>query len=257
MTQAHGSFIWYELMTSDMQAAEAFYCKVVGWTCKEMKLTDIDYRVFSSGEAMTAGLMSIPDEAKKHGARPSWSGVIAVDDIGAAVVKLQKLGGTLIRPPADIPNIGRFAVVTDPQGGHFQILQPAGPPPVNAPPPDAQGRVGWNEFYAIDLNAAVTFYADMFGWTKADVIDMGPMGKYQLFNHGDKTIGGMMQKPPNIPVALWNFYFNAPDFDAATARVTAAGGNIVHGPIQVPGGQWIVQALDPQGALFALVGARA
>ena len=101
------------------------------------------------------------------------------------------------------------------------------------------------------------FYADMFGWTKADAIDMGPMGKYQLFNHGDKTIGGMMQKPPNIPVAMWNFYFNTSDVDAASARVTAAGGKVVHGPVEVPGGQWIVQALDPQGALFAVVGARA
>ena len=257
MANSHGAFIWHELMTTDMKAAEAFYCNVVGWTCKDMQMPGMDYRIFSAGETMTAGLMNIPDEAMKMGAPPSWSGVVCVDDIDAAAGKVRTLGGNVIREPAEIPGVGRFGVFTDPQGAYFQMLQPSGPPPASTPPRGTRGRVDWNEFYAIDMDKAFPFYADMFGWTKGDALDMGPMGKYQLFNHNDVTIGGIMNKPPNVPVAAWGYYFQVGDIDAAVARVTAAGGRIVKGPVMVPGDDWIAQGMDPQGAIFALVGKRA
>ena len=169
---------------------------------------------------------------------------------------MKDLGGKVVHEPADIPNVGRFAVVTDPQGVHFELFKASSAGSPDASPPDAPGHVGWNELYAGDMEKVFPFYAEMFGWTKGEAMDMGPMGKYQLFNHGDKSIGGMMTKPPEAPVAFWNFYINVADLDAAVARVTSQGGKIVNGPMQVPGGRWMVQGFDPQGAFFALLGKR-
>jgi predicted enzyme related to lactoylglutathione lyase len=96
----------------------------------------------------------------------------------------------------------------------------------------------------------------MFGWTKADTIEMGEMGQYQLFATGAEPVGGMMTKPPAIPRPFWGYYFNVPALDAAVVRVKAAGGAILMGPAEVPGPMWIVQGTDPQGVYFALVSAK-
>ena len=120
---------------------------------------------------------------------------------------------------------------------------------------DAPGRVGWHELLAADWEKALAFYGELFGWQKADA-DVGAMGTYQLFSAGGQTIGGMVTKPPTVPVPFWLYYFNIGDIDAAAKRVTAGGGQILDGPLELPGGSWIVQCTDPQGAMFALEGKR-
>lgn len=256
MTATPGSFVWRELMTSDMKGAEAFYKNVVGWTCADSGMAEMSYSICHAGDAMIAGMMNIPDEAKKMGVPPNWSGYISVEDVDAATAKLKSLGGSVHRPPSDIPGVGRFSVVADPQGAIFDLFKSANPAQAD-PPPDTPGHVGWNELYAQDWEKSFAFYNAMFGWTKGEAIDMGPMGKYQLFSHGGKDIGGMMNKPPHMPNAAWGFYFNVDGAAAAAARVTAAGGKILHGPVPVPGGHTIVQGLDPQGAFFGLVSPKA
>jgi uncharacterized protein len=248
------SFVWYELMTTDLDAAEAFYCAVVGWQTRDWDQPGMRYTVMSVGEQGVAGLMPLPAEACAAGARPAWLGYIAVDDVDAAADRLRQAGGAIHKQPADIPGVGRFAVVADPQGATFMLFTPLGGGNVPAPA-CTPGHVGWRELYAADGPRAFDFYAGQFGWTKADAIDMGPMGTYQLFAAGGEPIGGMMTKPDAIPVPAWLFYFNVPEIEAAVARVTDHGGRILHGPLQVPGGSWIAQAQDPQGAMFALVAA--
>ena len=169
---------------------------------------------------------------------------------------MAKAGGTVRRAPEDIPGVGRFAVVADPQGAGFMLFEPL---PGSERPVVAQGTPGraeWHELHAADRDAAFDFYAGQFGWTKAEAFDMGPMGTYQLFAAGDTTIGGMMTKMDAFPTPFWLYYFGVDAIDAAIERITANGGQILHGPAEVPGGAWIVQALDPQGAMFALVGPR-
>jgi len=159
----------------------------------------------------------------------------------------------VLREPTDVPGIIRFAVVADPQGAAFLIAKGM---TANAPPPlpiGTEGTIGWRELYANDWKAVFPFYEKMFGWTKADAIDMGPMGTYQLFAAGAQPIGGMMTKPPQVPAAYWGYYFNVPAIDAGVGRITAGGGKILNGPVEVPGGQWVVNAMDPQGAAFSLV----
>jgi hypothetical protein len=193
------------------------------------------------------------------GAPPNWSGYIDVDDVDAAAEKVKRLGGTIHMPPTDIQTVGRFAVAADPQGAAFLLFKPLPPttPPV-IPAPGTPGTIGWNELYASDWDKAFAFYSDMFGWKKDQAMDMGPMGTYQLFTAatGGAPIGGMFNKPPEVPVNFWLYYFNVDSIDPAIERVTSAGGKVLMGPMEVPGGAFIVQCQDPQGAMFALTGPR-
>lgn len=248
------SFIWYELMTSDLSAAEAFYKAVVGWETEDFPGSDFRYVIVKAGERGVGGLMTVPEQAAAMGAKPCWLGYIYAADVDAATDKVRQAGGKIFQEPVDIPEVGRFSVVTDTQGAVFMLMTPKGPdqPPV---PVGTLGHIGWHELYANDWKSALDFYAGQFGWTKAEAMDMGPMGTYQLFNIDGEMKGGMMDKPAQIPVPCWAFYFNVRNIDDAAARVTDNGGQVVNGPMEVPDG-WIVQCLDPQGAFFALAGTR-
>jgi hypothetical protein len=245
-------FFWYDVMTTDPKAAEAFYRTVVGWGVQDSGSPD--YTLFTVSGQGVAGLMPIPEDARKAGVPPAWMGYIHVEDVDAAAERITREGGKLHRGPFDVPGVIRLAVVSDPQGAGFIIAKPTTPAQA-APPPavGTPGTVGWHELYAADWKSAFAFYEKLFGWTKAEAHDMGPMGTYQLFAAGDAAIGGMMTKPPQVPSPYWGYYINVSAIDAAAARIGVGGGKILNGPMQVPGGQWIVQAQDPQGALFALV----
>jgi predicted enzyme related to lactoylglutathione lyase len=255
MPSSPKAFVWYELMTTDVDAAEDFYGTVVGWRGQAMDQPEMRYTVMSAGEKMVVGLMPVPEEALNMGAGPAWVGYIHADDIQAATDGVRQAGGAVHREPADIPNIGSFSVVADPQGAVFMLFQPSGGDDTPVPPMTL-GHVGWHELYASDWKNAFEFYSGQFGWTKGDALDMGPMGTYQLFAAGGDPIGGMMDKPEELPSPGWLFYFNVEAIDAAVQRVTDKGGQIVLGPMEVPGGAWIVQGKDPQGATFALVAPR-
>jgi uncharacterized protein len=249
-----GQFFWHELMTTDTKAAEKFYGGVVGWKATDSGVPGgPSYTLFNVGDRGIAGMLAITPDMAQHGARPGWLGYVSVDNVDDALARLKQEGGKAFMGPQEVPNVIRFAMVADPQGAPFYIAKPL---PANAPsplPPGTVGTVGWNELMAADWQAAFGFYEKMFGWTKATAHDMGPMGIYQLFAAGGPPIGGMMTKPPQVPVAHWGYYFNVDAIDASTERITKAGGKIVNGPIEVPGGQWVVQAVDPQGAHFNLV----
>lgn len=253
MSQSTGKFVWYELMTTDTAAAAAFYGPVVGWDAKDAGMPGGGYTIFNAGTTGVGGLMTIPDEVCAMGVPPSWSGYIWVDDVDAYVGKVSAAGGSLLRPAEDIPGVGRFAVVADPYGAAFMLFKDNGMPAGPAPAGGTPGHIGWHELHAGDGAGAFAFYSALFGWTKADAIDMGPQGVYQLFDIGGVSVGGMMTKAPEVPVPFWLYYINVAALDAAVAKVTAGGGAVVMGPIQVPGGSWIVNCTDPQGALFALV----
>ncbi len=251
-----GKFVWYEWMGDNDKVAADFYAHVVGWTAKQTAGTgERPYTVLSAGVYGVAGMITISAEAKARGAPPCWAGYVWVEDVDKAAAKLTAAGGAVKRPPSDIPGIGRFAVVTDPQGAYFRLFRDAGGNPPPPPAPDTPGLIGWRELHAGDGAKAFAFYSGLFGWTKRHGMDMGAMGVYQLFGFagGDSDYGGMMTRMPEMPAPTWLYYFNVPAIDAAAERVKAKGGKIVNGPTEVPGGQWIVQATDLEGALFALV----
>jgi predicted enzyme related to lactoylglutathione lyase len=244
-------FFWYDVMTTDPKAAETFYRDVVGWATQDAGAPG--YTLFTVDGRGVAGLMAIPEDARQSGVEPAWTGYIQVADVDGTAARLMRAGGHLHKGPIDVPGIIRFAVVADPQGAAFTIAQPLSDAASPFPAADTPGTIGWHELRAEDWRSAFAFYENLFGWTLGEAHDMGPMGTYQLFAAGGDAIGGMMTKPPEMAQPHWVYYINVPAIDAAAARIVAAGGTVGNGPMQVPGGQWIVQATDPQGAAFALV----
>jgi predicted enzyme related to lactoylglutathione lyase len=241
-------------MSTDVAASKTFYGKVVGWEARDVPVSGMTYTLLRAGAREIGGMMRLPQQMCEAGMRPSWGAHIGVGDVDTAAGKLQQLGGKVHRPPTDILGVGRFAAVADPQGARFFMYKPieAGEPPVAGQP----GHVGWHELHTTDWPGAFEFYSAMFGWKKGDGVDMGPLGTYQLFTIAGSPRGGMFNSPAAPSGCFWLYYFNVENIDAAAKRVTDNGGAIENGPHQVPGGGWIVQARDPQGAAFALLGAR-
>lgn len=263
MTDISGKFFWYELMTSDPAAAIAFYGDVVGWTAAPFgdEPGGHAYHVLSGSAGPTGGIMAIPAEAGECGMTPWWGGYIGSADVDADAARLAAAGGAVARPPEDIPGVGRFAVMRDPGGAVFMLLRGASAEEVDRPDAMAHGHVGWHELHSGDFDADLAFYTGQFGWEKGETMDMGAMGTYQLVSQEratrfDGMTGAIMPKPEQMPAPLWLFYFTVGDIDAAEGRIRAGGGRVINGPMEVPGGAWIVQAIDPQGAMFALVGTR-
>lgn len=254
MADLQSTFAWYEFVTPDVAAAKAFYGTVVGWTTRDVPMPAMSYTVLHAGEAGIGGIRTMPREACDAGMRPHWAGYIHSADVDGDAVKLLGLGGKVQRAPTDIPNVGRFASVSDPQGAQFHLFKPGqagGPIPSNA-----AGHIAWHELHTTDWPKAFDFYSAMFGWVKGDSIDLGPMGIYQCFTINGAAMGGMINSPVATTMRFWLYYFNVGDIDAAALRIKAGGGQVLQGPHQVPGGGWMVTAADPQGAWFALLGAR-
>jgi predicted enzyme related to lactoylglutathione lyase len=254
MTNRHGSFIWYELMTSDAAAAERFYGDIIGWRAEPFGGGGMDYRVVHAGDEAVGGIMEMPATAASGGMKPGWFGYIGVDDVDAAAAGIEAAGGTVHAPPQDIPGVGRFAMVADPQGVTFYIMRGSSDEESRAHDGDAVGHCAWNELATSDPEAALAFYRAQFGMEPGDAMDMGEMGSYQFIDHGGKTIGAVMRQMPGGPPPMWDYYFRVPSIAAVLPRIEAGGGKLIHGPHEVPGGDYIVMGTDPQGALFHLVG---
>jgi len=256
MATPRGKFIWYDLMTPDTKAAAKFYSEVIGWSAQEHPMQGGgSYTVFSKGPTMVGGLMAIPEEVRAQGTPPCWSGYIGTDDVDAEAKRITAAGGSVKRPPTDIPNVGRFAVVADPGGAVFLIFKPNTNEEPQPEAPMTPGHIGWHELMAGDLEREFKFYSGLFGWTKDKGHDMGPMGLYQTFATGGLPCGGMMKAPAQMPHPAWSYYITVDSVHAAADRAVTRGAQVLNGPMEVPGGAWIVQARDPQGAHFAMVSA--
>ena len=246
-----GRPLWYELMTTDMKGAQAFYNAVVGWTSSPFQAAPQPYATFSrSAEAPVAGVTTTPEGVD---APPFWAMYVGVPQLEEAAAHIRQLGGSDVSPVIDIPKVGRMQMMKDPQGAAFYIYEPAS----SEYPPEAAAEIGeasWHELMTTDAPAAMKFYSQVFGWQPSEPADMGPIGMYYMFNRPHGMIGGMMNKPPemaNVP-SNWQIYFRVPDINAAAERITANGGTILNGPMEVPGGDWILNAMDPQGGAFSL-----
>jgi predicted enzyme related to lactoylglutathione lyase len=250
----HGFFVWYELLTTDIAAAKAFYGSVVGWGAEDASTAEFAYILLTGGHGPVGGLMDLPAEARRMGATPRWVGYVAVDDVDARAERIKQLGGAIYVPPTDT-NIGRIAVVADPQTATLALVKGLKLGQRQQADPDEPGCIGWHELYAADGNKAFAFYQALFDWreTKAD---SDPLPSYHLFAAGGRTIGGMFTKHARAPVPFWVYYFNVGDIDMALRRVEQGGGRIALGPHDLPDDTGIARCIDPQGAMFALQGPR-
>ena len=254
--------IWYELLTPDANASPRFYGDMIGWSVVPGTTPGMDYRHLTApdGESV-GGMLQLTKQMTDGGARPVWLGYIDVPDVDAAVKAVEAQGGTTQMPATTIENVGRIAMVADPQGAPFYLMKPT-PPPERAGQPStafsrtAVGHCGWNELATSDPKQAFAFYTGQFGWTDGGSMPMGEMGDYQFINDETGMIGAVTHSSAGTPMPLWTYYFRVADIDVARRAVEAGGGTVVHGPQDVPGGDFILIGIDPQGAMFALVGAR-
>src|SRR5271169_3910969 len=169
MSTNSGKFVWYDQMSYDMKASATFYKNVVGWNLVANAMNDSPYTVLAAGETMIGGVMPIPEDAAKMGVKPAWMGYIGVDDVDAFAGKVTAAGGAIHRPPTDIPNVGRFAVASDPTGAGFILFKGQGEA-APATDPTKPGHIGWRELHAADGAAPFDFYAGLFGWGRGDAV---------------------------------------------------------------------------------------
>jgi len=253
-TGTKGRFVWHELMTTDPKAAQTFYREVVGWNTSKMEGGEMEYDFWLAGDSpdsMIGGLMSMPPGAVEMGSPPAWTAYVEVPDADATVAQVVKLGGKVLMPAKSVDQAGRFAVLQDPQGAVFAVITSAMP---LQPETDPRPReFSWHELTTSDLSGAIQFYEQIFGWEKKSEFDMGEMCVYYMFGRDRFTYGGMMKKTPDGPGVYWLHYIRVTDTaDAAVERAKKAGGTLMVGPMEVPGGDRIAVLRDPQGAAFAV-----
>jgi len=247
-----GCFAWYELMTTDVTAARAFYASVMGWDAQDASAPNLPYTLFTARNVPICGLMDLPEEGRKMGAWPRWTGYVGVNDVKVTADRIKRLGGTVYVPPTNT-NIGLISVVADPQMAIFALvsgLKIGREQPTESGKP---GHVGWHELFAEDSAKSFAFYSAIFAWQKANTeVSQGDL--YHPFSASGLTIGGIFTRHPTDPLPCWLLYLNVEDIDAAAERVKAGGGEVFLNPHELPGGISIARCTDPLGAAFALQG---
>jgi predicted enzyme related to lactoylglutathione lyase len=269
MANHHGDFVWYELMSPDAKASEAFYGPLLGWRFHG----GADYREIEGSDGGVGGILQLTPEMNAGGARPGWLGYLLVDDVDKMVISIEHGGGRVYLPARTMNGVGRFAMVADPQGAPFYVIKPT--PPASEPNKEVNafsydrpraGHCAWNELSTSDPAAARQFYASRFGWVKDGEMDMGPFGAYEFLRHarrapdglppGHGMLGAVMKLMPGMTSPGWTFYFRVLDVDVAVAHIETHGGRLIRPPTAIPGGDFSLVAVDSQGAPFALVGGR-
>lgn len=257
MRNRHGTPIWYELMSKDPAAARRFYGAVVGWKIDEAapEGSSMDYRMVNADDGPVGGVLTLTQEMMQHGARPLWMMYLGVDDVDRCVSSITAAGGRVEMPAFDIPDVGRIAMVTDPQGAPFYVMRGSSDGMSTACDPELAGHGAWHELHAAHGGKALDFYLTQFGWGKARAMEMGPDDVYQLITIDGRDLGGIMTDS-RFPRPIWLVYFRVDGIEQAARRIVEAGGQVINGPMEVPGGGWIVNGVDTEGAMFALTGTR-
>lgn len=258
-----GSFIWYELITTDPAGAKRFYDAVVGWSIAEEAAPLPDggeYRMIGRSDGKFAGgVFNFPPGSHDDGPPPVWLGYIHVPDVDAAVAELESAGSKVLMPAWTNEGVGRMAMVADPWGAQFYVMTPQ-PPPGD---PDAKSdvfdytkpqHVRWNELQTDDPAGALALYGKLFGWQQNGAMPMGELGDYQFLGNEDGMFGAVMPRMKEVPTSVWTYYIGVDDIDRAVTAVRDGGGSITQEPIQIPGGDFSAMGIDPQGATFGLVG---
>ena len=246
-----GRFLWHELMTSDTGSAEDFYKKVVGWKVQAWD-TDPSYKMFTAGRVPVCGLL-LQRVDPNQVMPPRWFTYIGTPEVDATVRQAVEFGGKVIRSAMDVPNVGRFASLQDPQGAAFAVFTPVpSPTPMGSERPGL-GEFSWHELATTNWQSAWNFYQRLFGWEKTSSMEMAPGQTYQMFGANGRPMGGMYNRPSGQPgVPSWLPYAVVRDAKRAAEIIKQSGGTVINGPMEVPGGDWIVAGLDRQGAMFAV-----
>jgi predicted enzyme related to lactoylglutathione lyase len=255
----HGQFCWYDLITTDPAAAKRYYPKLFNWKVEPFPFATPDqpYDMWSVGGSTLGGVGKLSELQRSRGIPPNWVASVHVDNLDQTASKATSLGGRVVMAPMDIPETGRYAVITDPQGAAIALFESNGPFE-GFDGTATLGRPSWHELMTTDYKRAFEFYSALFGWERIDEVDMGPLGMYFEYGQNGQMYGGMYNRTPEMGAMhpFWLPYFHVKDVQASTEAAKKAGGFVQQGPMEVPGGSWIVVMGDPQGAAFAMHAAK-
>ena len=258
-----GRPIWYELMTPDPAAVAPFYRGVTGWeipAAGHPMPNGSEYReIRRSDGGFAGGVLTLTAQMAGSGVRSGWATYFDVGDVDAAVAKATGMGAAVHMPAMTMPGVGRMAMIADPQGAVFYLMNPTPPPDQ----PDAQsdvfqpmtpGHCWWNELETTDEPGATAFYTALLGWSAGQAMPMGDKGHYRFVEAGGEQIGAINPWMADYMRVGWLPYFGVADIDAARAAAEAEGGTVTHDVHQVPNGDFIFTATDPAGAPVGFVG---
>jgi uncharacterized protein len=244
---APGTFSWVDLSTTDQEGAKSFYSALFGWDADDQPVGDgMTYSMMNIGGKPVAGISLQNDMQRQFGAPPAWNSYVTVESADAAADRASKLGANVVAPAFDVMDVGRMAVIQDPQGGFFMVWEPK--LHIGAGIVNQHGALSWNELASTDLDASAEFYRELFGW-QADPFE-GMDFPYRIIQNAGASNGGMRESQQNEPT-YWLAYFGTDDIDASLAKATELGGTKLMGPMDIGMGK-IAILQDPQGAVFAL-----
>jgi predicted enzyme related to lactoylglutathione lyase len=220
MSNPPGEFIWYELMTTDSDAAERFYASILGWNVRPSGMPGMDYRLLFAGDNGVGGLMQLGDDMLANGAQPGWKAFISVADPDATAAAVTAAGGSVLVPPTDIPNVGRFAMIQDPGGVSTFVLRSDSDQPSHSHDMQLLGHCAWNELVSSAQDAAIDFFCELFGWERGDAIPIGSLGTYQMMAHNDKPVCAIMRAGPEGSGPMWRYYFRVASLKTAMDAIS-------------------------------------
>jgi predicted enzyme related to lactoylglutathione lyase len=236
-----GKFVWHEQVSSDPKQAEAFYTQLFGWGTEVFKPGEADYTMISSGGQSHGGY----GKAMEGAPPPHWLSHIHVENLEETIEKAKRAGGKLAAGPFEMSEVGRVAIIADPQGAYVSAYQP------ETEGPSSEGVFVWDELGTTDVDGAQRFYEEVFGWTTSD---MGAeYGGYRIFNRGETGIAGLMSLPDESIPPHWQPYVAVADPDATSAKAKELGGSVLMEPMDVPKVGRIAVLHDPQGATFGII----
>jgi predicted enzyme related to lactoylglutathione lyase len=243
-----GLFVWHELNTTEITSAADFYSRLIGWKTRDWDQNPA-YKIWTMGREGRGGLYSIHEEPNVVTPPPHWLSYVGTPDVDATVRQTVELGGKVVTPAYDVPKIGRMAVLQDPQGGMFAISAQVERSRYREP---QVGDFSWHELLTTNRETAFDFYSKLFGWEKITAMDMGGGNMYQIYGTGGHQLGGIYVPPTGLPGGpIWIAYVMVRDARKVAETAKGIGAQIVHGPIEVPGGDWVFTGIDRQGAFFA------
>ncbi|MET0508172.1 MAG: VOC family protein [Burkholderiaceae bacterium] len=261
MTNPQGTPIWYELLTDDPARIAPFYKATMDWTVaahSDPGVTGMDYRMMErAGGGFAGGVMTLNEQMKSGGARPAWLIYFGVDDVDASTAQAQSLGASVHMPPTTMEGVGRMAMLADPQGAPFYLMRGHMEGDSDVYSGMKPGGCAWNELSSSDAPAAVEFYRALLGYGIDNFMPMGDAGKYTFIEIDGQAIGAIgpcMQR--ENPTAWLPYFRTAGTIGAAKQAVEANGGAVHFGPMEVPGGDWIVIGADPAGAAVGFIGTK-
>ena len=249
---AHGRIVWHDLSTPDPDAAQSFYTKITPWTTRLWE--DVTpYTMWANEGAPLGGVMMHSEELKSRGVSPHWQAYVCFYDVDECVRHVGSLGGQVRMGPKEVPSVGCWAVISDPQGAVIGVFEATGAPPGRDGQPH-RGEYSWHELTTSAYKPASEFYRALFKWDVVSEVDMGEMGMYHMFGQKGLTYGGMFNRRPDMPPPNWLSYIRVDNVKATAEKAAQLGGTVFNGPMEVPGGDWIAQLLDPQGVAVAVHG---